>query len=1100
MTTYYVKNGGNDSADGLSDATAWASLGKAAGANIGAGDSVLFKRGSRWREEFVCYKGGSSVSSRLTFGAYGTGTAPIIDGSDIITGWTMESPSGGSSGEDFTDTSGSRPIAWWGFSETTGTRASTAGTGNGLVPSTNSPTRGTGPHGQFSAEFVKASSQQFTLAETSMTADFPGRSTVPNASVTVGGWVRVDAETAGDGGILSKDTNYQIMIEGSVVQFRVFGANNAGAAASGDSTTYSAGTWRHYVGRWTAGTGETVLFVNGVKKTPATITTRNTSTGAFQVGNATFKSNFDGALTELFVFNTALTDAQIASIYNSGLNGSRTQVGPTYYYKPFTSKPGGVFSDGNPLRLVDLKADMGLGNEWWDPVNFRQYVRLAGDDAPSGHTMEIGIRTYPMRIQGTDHWTIEDIWVRGAYKANIFADTNNDGIVRRCILTHASENGVHIYTHTNLSTQGFEVSNNVCYANGACGITVAGQNAISMAGIRIRNNETYGNCWQPRRKENDEFSFTGGIRPIGREINDCIIEDNYVHDEGIDGNYSHGCGIWFDTVGLNCIARRNRVERTSSWGIQIEDCNSVKAHSNVVVGTVYYPGIAIIRNCDNNLVYNNTLVNCQGGFNFSNGGGGSHFAGNQIFNNIVSQTTGRVILADTGVNTAANVSFNKNLFGPARTNFIYWNDDYSSYAAWEQALDGASNSIQVNPTFVNAAAGDYHLAVGSSGRSAGAALPAGTLDFVKTEFSGTPSVGALELSSATTILGTSAVRLSALRGAGVGTRVLPALVATSAVRLISLTGTGFGTRTIPAKDATSAVRLTALRGTATGTASLPTFRIGVSAVFLTALRGTATGARTIPARTGTSASRWPNLSTLALGTTGTTSARIGASAVRLTALRGTAIGARAIPTRTGTSAVVWPKLSVSALGTAGNPTSRIGVSIVRLVALRGLGNGTRTVPNRIGTSAIRWLKFVHAALGLRTVPGGFDIVPHINAPAWRTADFGDGSARVSWRSALDPGEKKAYTINCGTELAGENRIEIVNVALSGLAVLAGLRIRAMSNDLTNVTLWLEVNATDRTRPNWNGDGETHTLTCTIDVTDGQRFERDVAIQIKQLGQ
>jgi hypothetical protein len=318
--------------------------------------------------------------------------------------------------------------------------------------------------------------------------------------------------------------------------------------------------------------------------------------------------------------------------------------------------------------------------------------------------------------------------------------------------------------------------------------------------------------------------------------------------------------------------------------------------------------------------------------------------------------------------------------------------------------------------------------------------------------------------------------------------------------LISLTGTGFGTRTIPAKDATSAVRLTALRGTATGTASLPTFRIGVSAVFLTALRGTATGARTIPARTGTSASRWPNLSTLALGTTGTTSARIGASAVRLTALRGTAIGARAIPTRTGTSAVVWPKLSVSALGTAGNPTSRIGVSIVRLVALRGLGNGTRTVPNRIGTSAIRWLKFVHAALGLRTVPGGFDIVPHINAPAWRTADFGDGSARVSWRSALDPGEKKAYTINCGTELAGENRIEIVNVALSGLAVLAGLRIRAMSNDLTNVTLWLEVNATDRTRPNWNGDGETHTLTCTIDVTDGQRFERDVAIQIKQLGQ
>ena len=46
--------------------------------------------------------------------------------------------------------------------------------------------------------------------------------------------------------------------------------------------------------------------------------------------------------------------------------------------------------------------------------------------------------------------------------------------------------------------------------------------------------------------------------------------------EGNDGDYSHGCGIWFDTVGLNCIARRNKVERTTSWGIQIEDCNAVR--------------------------------------------------------------------------------------------------------------------------------------------------------------------------------------------------------------------------------------------------------------------------------------------------------------------------------------------------------------------------------------------------------------------------------------------------------------------------------------------------------------------------------------------
>ena len=77
MATYYVKNGGNDGADGLSDATAWASLGKVASVSLGGGDTVLFKRGSRWRDQFTYYNGGANATSRLVFGAYGTGTAPI---------------------------------------------------------------------------------------------------------------------------------------------------------------------------------------------------------------------------------------------------------------------------------------------------------------------------------------------------------------------------------------------------------------------------------------------------------------------------------------------------------------------------------------------------------------------------------------------------------------------------------------------------------------------------------------------------------------------------------------------------------------------------------------------------------------------------------------------------------------------------------------------------------------------------------------------------------------------------------------------------------------------------------------------------------------
>ena len=1105
MTTYYVKNGGNDALDGLSDATAWASLGKAANANVGGGDSILFKRGSQWKEEFICYKGGASASSRLVFGAYGTGTAPIINGMEIVTGWTAET-SGGSSGngENFTDATGTRPVAWWAFSETTGTRASAGGGGNGLVPaSSGAPTRGTGPHGQFSAEFSKAGTQQLELPESSMSTNFPGRSTLTNGNLTVGGWVRVDAETGGDAGIWGKDTNHSLVIEGNTVMFRIFNADNSVVAVSGEGTAYSQGTWRHYVCRYTQATGEMVLFVNGVKKTPATIATRNLWTGPFVIGSATFKGYFDGAVAEMFVSDAAMTDAQIASIHTNGLAGNRVTSGPTLYYKQLAQKPGAIFIDGTHLEWVRTKDDVTAGKEWWDAPNSRQYIRLVAEENPANHTVEVCTRVYPVRLQGSNYWTFEDIWVKGGLKANIFADTNNDGMVRRCTLTQATENGLHIYTHTGLSNTGFDASYNICYNNGACGITVAGQNAVSMAGIRIHHNETYGNCWQPWIKENGLFAYTGGIRPIGREINDIIVEDNYVHDEGNDGDYSHGCGIWFDTVGLNAIARRNRIERTTSWGIQIEDCNAVRLYSNLIVGTIYYPGIAIIRNCDNNLVYNNTLIDCNGGFNTSNGGGGSHFTGNQFYNNIVYGTSGWVVRADTGAVGINTSTFNKNIIGPNRTNmFNTDNTMYSTVAAWESNWGGTSNSISTNPTFVNLGSGDYHLAEGSVGRFAGTAIPAGTLDYSATAFTtSTPTIGAFEAVSANTITGTSAVRLPVLRGTGTGTRSSPSRTGVRAVFLKALTGTATGARSVSGITGTASVFLRPLTLSALGTIPQADPRMGTSTVFLKALRGTGSAARTIPSLSGTSPVTLRRLAIAALGTVGTTTARTGSGAVVLKVPTGTAGGARTIPARTGLAPLTLRPLALSALGTVGSSTTLTSVSFIRLPVPRTSTVGARTVPPRNAASAVRMLMPRHAGTIFKTNPGEIETVAHINAPAWRTADFGDGSSRVSWRSALDPGEKKAYTINCSTELSDQtNRIEIVKVTLSGLAILAGLRIRAMSYDRSNITLWLEIDQSDRFKSNWEGDGETHTLTCTIDVTDGQRFERDVSLQIKQLGQ
>jgi hypothetical protein len=127
-------------------------------------------------------------------------------------------------------------------------------------------------------------------------------------------------------------------------------------------------------------------------------------------------------------------------------------------------------------------------------------------------------------------------------------------------------------------------------------------------------------------------------------------------------------------------------------------------------------------------------------------------------------------------------------------------------------------------------------------------------------------------------------------------------------------------------------------------------------------------------------------------------------------------------------------------------------------------------------------------------------VYHAVAPAWRTANFGDGTTNVAWAAPLDPAERKTYTISASTELnAIGDQIQSVQVALSGLAALAGLHIYGVTNDATNVSIWFEIDEIDRSRPAWNPPGEVHLVTITITGTSGHVFERTAALRIRQIG-
>jgi parallel beta-helix repeat protein len=92
--TYYVRNGGNDSADGRSHGTAWASLNKVNSYGFAAGDMVLLQEGSRFVDQKLRVDWAGTATQHAVVGAYyldgstprrGYRTArPTIDGEDRL--------------------------------------------------------------------------------------------------------------------------------------------------------------------------------------------------------------------------------------------------------------------------------------------------------------------------------------------------------------------------------------------------------------------------------------------------------------------------------------------------------------------------------------------------------------------------------------------------------------------------------------------------------------------------------------------------------------------------------------------------------------------------------------------------------------------------------------------------------------------------------------------------------------------------------------------------------------------------------------------------------------------------------------------------------
>jgi len=82
--TYYVDSaGGNDNNEGTSATTAWRSLAKVNSFRFSPGDTLLLRRGGRWREQLK-FPSSGAANQPILIDAFGEGELPVISGADLV--------------------------------------------------------------------------------------------------------------------------------------------------------------------------------------------------------------------------------------------------------------------------------------------------------------------------------------------------------------------------------------------------------------------------------------------------------------------------------------------------------------------------------------------------------------------------------------------------------------------------------------------------------------------------------------------------------------------------------------------------------------------------------------------------------------------------------------------------------------------------------------------------------------------------------------------------------------------------------------------------------------------------------------------------------
>lgn len=238
---------------------------------------------------------------------------------------------------------------------------------------------------------------------------------------------------------------------------------------------------------------------------------------------------------------------------------------------------------------------------------------------------------------------------------------------------------------------------------------------------------------------------------------DCIVRNNRI-DGFRDGNSHNGAGIiaydsqritvehneimnchagvfvkgQVDRVQNSWVIRNNYIHNNIGMGVLLHGCSGADVYRNII--RTGRGGVEFLAAPDpvvlNSRVVNNTIYNMRDGFGFgaafhagAPGLGVTPLDNNTVANNIVMDAD-YMVFADTATDAQmqdlTNILFKHNLYHQFTNaaNINFGNRNLAAWLAYGQDSN-AVPSVFDNPDFMNAAAFDFHLRVGSPALNAG---------------------------------------------------------------------------------------------------------------------------------------------------------------------------------------------------------------------------------------------------------------------------------------------------------------------------------------------------------------------------------------------